>query len=357
MSGRPTVNIVDDEDMSSQGSVNAPVAPAQVATQQSLSAQAQAPTEAVNVSRVVQSSVTRQSGVAGSSRAADPTVPIQSTEVVATPTIVVDAPSRAETKQAFEEVSSAFRAVSSQHEAVQSGMQELASGVEALRRARQGDVETTAQVQATLQRTLSASSSLEMRLGQTEEQQARARAAYEEARKASEQALAQADALRQEQERTTTQISQAMATQADETQRQLEGTTQVAMETQKKVQEMASKIAEQKELTFLQASLNREAQVKLEEDITRQTKKELQNVSAMAQQAQMLAQQSTQKSGTYETQMVEMMKKMTFLEDALVQQRKKSMTLESQLSAAQDRIGGAERRAKALEDECGKFQD
>ena len=96
---------------------------------------------------------------------------------MATPTIVVDAPSRAETKQAFEEVSSAVRAVSSQHEVVQSGMQELASGVEELRRARAGDVKTTAQVQATLQRTLSASSSLEMRLGQTEAQQAHARAA------------------------------------------------------------------------------------------------------------------------------------------------------------------------------------
>ena len=45
------------------------------------------------------------------------------------------------------------------------------------------------------------------------------------------------------------------------------------------------------------------------------------------------------------------MQKMTFLEDQLVQQRKKSMTLENQLSSAQDRIGGAERRAKALEDE------
>ena len=165
MSGRPTVNIVDNEEMSSQGSVNAPVAPAQVATQQSLSAQAQAPTEAVNVHQGVQPTVTRQSGVAGSSRAVSPTVPVQSTEVVVTPTVVVDAPSRAETKQAFAEVSSAFRAVSSQQDAVQSGMQELASGVEALRRARQGDVETTAQVQATLQRTLSASSSLEMRLG------------------------------------------------------------------------------------------------------------------------------------------------------------------------------------------------
>ena len=123
------------------------------------------------------------------------------------------------------------------------------------------------------------------------------------------------------------------------------------METQKKIQDMASKIAEQKELTFLQASLNREAQAKLEEDLTRQTKKELQNVSVMVQQAQMLAQQSSQKSGIYETQMAEMMKKMTFLEDALVQQRKRSMTLENQLSSAQDRIGGAERRAKALEEE------
>ena len=230
-------------------------------------------------------------------------------------------------------------------------MQGLASGMEALRRARVGDVETTAQVQATLQRTLSASSSLEMRLGQTEEQQARARAAAEEARRASEQALSQAAMLRAEQERTTTQISQALSSRADETQRQLEGTTQVAMETQQKVQEIVSKIAEQKELTFLQASLAREAQAKLEEDLTRKTKKELQSVSALAQQAQTIAQQSAQTSGVYETQMAELMQKMTFLEDQLVQQRKKSMTLENQLSTAQDRIGGAERRAKALEDE------
>ena len=79
-----------------------------------------------------------------------------------------------------------------------------------------------------------------------------------------------------------TQISQALASRADEMQRQLEGMTQVAMETQKKVQEMVTKIVEQKELTFVQASLNREAQVKLEEDLMRQTKKELQNVSAIA---------------------------------------------------------------------------
>ena len=139
---------------------------------------------------------------------------------------------------------------------------------------------------------------------------------------------------------------------ADETQHQIEGTTtQVAMETQQKVQEMAQKIAEQKELTFLQASLAREAQAKLEEDLTRKTKKELQNVSAIAQQAQTLAQQSAQTSGSYETQLTEMMQKVTFMEQLIVQQRKKSMNLESQLSFAQDRIGGAEQRAKALEEE------
>ena len=47
---------------------------------------------------------------------------------------------------------------------------------------------------------------------------------------------------------------------------------------------------------------------------------------------------------------------MKFLEGALIQQRKKSMTLESQLSAAQDRIGGAERKAKMLEEENTRIQ-
>ena len=64
--------------------------------------------------------------------------------------MLVNAPSRAETKQAFDEVSSALHTVSSKHEEVRADMQGLASGVEELWRARVGDVETTAQVQATL---------------------------------------------------------------------------------------------------------------------------------------------------------------------------------------------------------------
>ena len=116
-----------------------------------------------------------------------------------------------------------------------------------------------------------------------------------------------------------------MATRADETQRQLEGTTQVAMETQQKVQEMAMKIAEQKELTFLHAGLAREAQANLEVELTRKTKEEMKGVSEMAQQAQSIAQQSVQTASAYETQMNEMKQKMALLEQALVQQRKKGM--------------------------------
>ena len=67
-------------------------------------------------------------------------------QVVATPTIVVDAPSCEETKQAFAEVSSALQQASSAHEEVRIGMQSLAIGIEELRRTRAGDVETTAQL-------------------------------------------------------------------------------------------------------------------------------------------------------------------------------------------------------------------
>ena len=82
-------------------------------------------------------------------------------------------------------------------------MEKLASGVEALHRARASDVETTAQVQATLQRTLSASSSIEFRLEQTAAEQQKAKAIAEEVRQASAVALQRAAELQREQERTT----------------------------------------------------------------------------------------------------------------------------------------------------------
>ena len=99
--------------------------------------------------------MTQQSGIVGPSDVPTQTTPVQSTEVIAPAIIPVDAPSRAETKQAFDEVSSALHTVSFVHEEVQAGMQTLASGVEELHRTRTGDVETTAQIHRTLQQTLS----------------------------------------------------------------------------------------------------------------------------------------------------------------------------------------------------------
>ena len=65
----------------------------------------------------------------------------------------------------------------------------------------------------------------------------------------------------------------------------------------------------------------------------------------MAQQleeAQKAAQSTVTSSQYYEKQMEEVTKKMHLLEQLLITQRQKSTTLEGQLSAAQDRIGGAE---------------
>ena len=310
MSAQGTINVVDDEEMSSEGSVNTPVLP------QWQGAVAQAPTQQIPSRPLIWTSpkrdaATQQSGVASPSGSVTPTIPVQSTEVLAATTIPVDAPSRAETRQAFDEVSSALHSVSSAHEEVKAGMQTLASGVEELHRARAGDVETTAQIQRTLQRTLSASGDLEMRVGQAEQSQAQARAAAEEARMASERALQRAAQLQMEQEKTSQQVTQTLVSQAERTQKQIQDATQVAMQTQGEVQ----------------------------------------GVSQTARNAQVLAQQAAQSTRKHEKELAEVMHQMKQLENLLIEQRQKSSKLENQLSAAQDRIGGAERKARLLDEE------
>ena len=59
----------------------------------------------------------------------------------------------------------------------------------------------------------------------------------------------------------------------------------------------------------------------------------------------------------YEAQLAELTTKMSNLEILLVDQRQKSQRLESELSATQDRIGGAERRAQLLEMENVKIKE
>ena len=118
MSDKATINVVDDEEMSSQGSVNAPVARpvspvGQRPTYQTPSGLPPWPGTpmAEELARTAQAQQSVVTGFHGGKAAT--TVPVQSTEVIAAPTVPVDAPTRAETKQAFEEVSSALRDVSS----------------------------------------------------------------------------------------------------------------------------------------------------------------------------------------------------------------------------------------------------
>ena len=59
---------------------------------------------------------------------------------------------------------------------------------------------------------LFASSNLEMRVGQAEQQQSQATGVVEEAKRVSEQALFQTSRLHEEQQKTTQQVSQALST-------------------------------------------------------------------------------------------------------------------------------------------------
>ena len=82
-----------------------------------------------------------------------------------------------------------------------------------------------------------------------------------------------------------------------------------------------------------------------------QTQGEVQGVSQIARNAQVLVQQAVQSSSKHEKDLAAVMHQMKQLEALLVEQRQKSSHLESQLSEAQDRIGGAERKARLLDEE------
>ena len=85
---------------------------------------------------IAQVAPTGQSSVFAHPSAFAPTIPItrgsEQTASIA-PTILLDVPTRQDTKKAFEEVSSAFQDMSVQHGQIKGGLQVLASTVEALR--------------------------------------------------------------------------------------------------------------------------------------------------------------------------------------------------------------------------------
>ena len=106
MSGLPTINVVEDEQMSLEGSVNAPVAPPRSPSVHS--AHATSPIQPVDlasgrVSPVAKTLQSNIAGVRGSASVLSPLPasvlsPLPSTEVVGATAIPVDIPSREETQ-------------------------------------------------------------------------------------------------------------------------------------------------------------------------------------------------------------------------------------------------------------------
>ena len=122
-----------------------------------------------------------------------------------------------------------------------------------------------------------------------------------------------------------------------ETARKAEYTAQItAAKMEEQVAQLEIKMQEQRSLAIQGAKSAQEAQIKLTQQL---------------EEAQQLAQATKGVTTNYEVQLAEVTKQMKVLEQLLIDQRMKGNSLADQLSAAQDRIGGAERRAQQLADE------
>ena len=105
---------------------------------------------------------------------------------------------------------------------------------------------------------------------------------------------------------------------------------------EEQVAQLEMKMQEQQSMAIKEAQSAQEAQYKLTQQL---------------EEAQRLAQSTWGVTQTYENQLAEVTGKMKTLEQLLMDQRMKGNSLSNQLSAAQDRIGGAERRAQQLAEE------
>ena len=119
--------------------------------------------------------------------------------------------------------------------------------------------------------------------------------------------------------------------------RQAEYTAQViATRVERKAEEITRQVQMEKEQSVREAQTMKVAQEKIAQQLV---------------EAQKVAQSMVVMSQQYEAQLDDVTQKMEMLETLLIAQRQKSSLLESELSATQDHIGGAKRRAQMLEQE------
>ena len=339
MSGQPTINIVEDDEMSSQGSVHSPLIGSSVGTAvQSPVIQQVMPVAGSPLrpqSPVAHIAPTVQSSVFAQPSAVATTIPVTPASWgrpsgSVSPTIPVEVPTLEDTKAAFQEVSSTFRDMSTQHGQIQGNLQTLASTVQALRQAKQEEQQTSVQVQEAVQRTVSVASELETRIGQ-------------------QSAL-------QEQSRMTAERAQQIGEQALQETRQLQETQQAtANELQQSVQDIGIRIQEQVDKTFMQAQAVREEQEKTKMQLSQQmqermdlTQVRIVEATQLAAEAQSVAQLASATITDYEKKMTDISSTVAQLQQLVIDERKNRIKLESQLSSAQDKIGSTERQSRDL---------
>ena len=328
-------NIVDDEEMSSQGSVHSPFAVTSEATHvQSPVIQQTVPSGGSPLrpqSPVSRAAPTMQSSIVGTPSAFASTIPITGgSEHIGTvsTTIPVGVPTLEETKAAFGEVSSAFQDISAKHGQIQGNLQTLASTVAALSQAKREEQEASSQVQETLKRTASVASELEMRLGEQSVIQEQSRITAERAQTLGEQAIRETRQLQIRHQSTAQELKQSMTAMESKLQEQ---TQQVSLR-EKSLQEAEEKARER---------LSQQLQAKTE--IIQQQAGE---ATQVAVQAQAVAQNVTATITGYEAKMTEMSNTLAQLQNLIIEERKKRVDMEHQLSSAQDQIGAAERRSQ-----------
>ena len=339
MSGQATINIVDDDEMSSQGSVHSPLIGSSVGT----SVQTPVIQQTIPVmgsplrpqSPVATLAPTVQSSVFAQPSAFATTVPVAATSRSGragsvSPTIPVEVPTLEDTKAAFQEVSSTFRDMSAQHGQIQGNLQTLASTVQALRQAKQEEQQTSVQVQETLQRTASVASELETRIGE--------------------------QSVLQEQSRMTAERAQQIGEQALQETRRLQATQQsTADELQRSVRDIGMRIQEQADKTFLQEQAAKAEQKKTKEQLSQQVQEKMDSTrlqvieaTQLAVEAQSVAQLASSTITDYEKKMTDISQTVAQLQQLVIDERKNRIRMESQLSSAQDKIGFAERQSRDL---------
>ena len=168
----------------------------------------------------------------------------------------------------------------------------------------------------------------------------------------------------QEQSRVTAERAQILSEKAlRETQMmQLQQQT-TAAELKEEVAKIGLRIQEQSDRTLFQEELRREQQERTTEQLSQRmqtkvesTRQQAVDATQLAIQAQSVAQFASTKVSAYETQLGEIQHTVDQLQHLVISERKNRIQMESQLSTTQEKIGAAERHTKLLEQKNENLQ-